>query len=217
MDLFIYGSGSTGCELVDVAQKINKNQCRWRSIHFVDDIRVEREFYRTKIFRFNEMLAGDTEFECVIAQGEPAHRQSLYEKLTSHSIKLATIVDTSATISSTAKIGNGCIIGPHSFISSNSILQENVMLEIHTIIGHDITIGKHSVISSCSIIGGKTSIGDATFIGMNCTIKERLKIGKQCIIGMHSGVFSDIDDDLIALGNPARVVRKNEDNRVFRK
>jgi acetyltransferase-like isoleucine patch superfamily enzyme len=28
-------------------------------------------------------------------------------------------------------------------------------------------------------------------------------------------VFNDIPDDVIALGNPARVMRKNEEHRVF--
>jgi sugar O-acyltransferase (sialic acid O-acetyltransferase NeuD family) len=216
MDLYIYGSGGTGCELVDIARRINRARSKWHTIHFVDDIRTEREHYQTRVFRFEQMLAETNDYECIIAQGEPDHRRALHERLCAHSVKLATVIDETATISLSAVIGRGCIIGPNSFVSSHTHLEENVMLEVHTIVGHDIVVGKHSVVSSCTVIGGRTHIGDESFIGMNCTIKDRLQIGSHCIVGMHSGVFSDIDDGMIALGNPARVVRRNEDRRVFK-
>jgi len=42
-----------------------------------------------------------------------------------------------------------------------------------------------------------------------------VKIGDSSIIGMGSVVYKDIPDEVIALGNPARVARKNEDKKVF--
>lgn len=217
MNLFIYGSGGTGCEMVDTAERINRAKHRWDSIFFVDDIRVEPEHYHTKVFKFDQMLAEAEPFECIVALGEPVHRRRLYEILLQHQVKLATVVDVSVTISPTATIGAGCYIGPYCFVSSHTRLQDNIMLEIHTIVGHDIDIGKHCVISSGVVVGGSTSIGDETFVGLNSTIKERVRIGTHCIVGMHSAVFTDIDPGLIALGNPARVVRKNEEHSVFKR
>ena len=216
MNLYIYGSGGNGCELCDIAERINSQKIRWENIFFVDDIRVENVWYDRKICRFDEMLADNHEYECIISLGEPLHRQSLYEKLVSHNVSFATLIDPSAEISPSVTIGQGCIIGSRSFISSNSKIKDNTMLEVNTIVGHDISIGKHSVISSCTVIGGATEIGDETFIGLNCTLKDKLKIGDRCVIGMGSSVFSDINDDYIALGNPARPVKKNEQRQIFK-
>ena len=217
MNLFIYGSGGIGCEIVDIALRINGGRKKWAAVHFVDDVRAGREHYHARVFRFEEMLQEEHSYECVVAQGEPVHRRTLYERLRKYGIKLATVIDESATISTTAEIGAGCIIGPYSFVSSNSRLDENVMLEVHTVVGHDITIKKHSVISSCCVIGGNVCIGEESFIGLNSTVKEDVRVGDHCIIGMHSGVFSNLEDGLIALGNPARIIRKNEDHSVFKR
>lgn len=216
MNLFIYGSGGIGCELCDIVDKINAGGERWRKVAFVDDVRAERNWYNREVFRFDEMLSEKEDYECVIALGEPAFRRSLYEKLSTHGIALATIIDPTAIVSRTANIGKGCIIGPHSFVSSNTRLDDNSMLEIQTVVGHDIYIGRHAVISSCSVLGGNTQVGHESFVGLNCTIKEGIRIGDRCIIGMGSSVFNDIGDGFVALGSPARPARINETHRVFK-
>lgn len=215
-NLFIYGSGSTGCELVDTIKRIQKLSPRWNGVYFVDDVRAEKTHYGVQVLRFDEMLRFPAQFECVVALGEPKYRRKLYDKLKAHGIKLATVLDPSAAISESAEIGDGCIVGPGSFVSCHTRLGENVMLEINTVVGHDIVVGKHSVISSCSVIGGHSSVGEETFIGLNATIKDRLQIGSNSIVGMGSSVFHPIGDGLIAMGNPARVVQKNQQQQVFK-
>lgn len=216
MDLMIYGSGSTGREIFDIAQLINKAEQRWNSIHFLDDVRQDREHYGLGVLKMTDVNSWPAPFECVIAIGEPQYRLEMHQKLSQNSCPLATLIDPSARISPTAQIGPGCIVGPGSFVSSNTVLEENVMLEINTIVGHDIVIGSHSVISSCTVLGGGTQIGTRSFIGLNCAVKERTVIGSGVVIGMQSAVYNDIPDDVIALGNPCRVVRKNESGRVFK-
>ena len=65
-------------------------------------------------------------------------------------------------------------------------------------------------------LGGSCAVGNASYIGMGALIKERVKIGSNTIIGMGSVVFNDIPDNVIALGNPARVMRPNTDQKVFK-
>ena len=50
---------------------------------------------------------------------------------------------------------------------------------------------------------------------MGAQIKQGVKIGSNTIIGMGSVVYNDIPNNVIALGNPARVSRKNINNKVF--
>ncbi|MBV5293179.1 MAG: acetyltransferase [Curvibacter lanceolatus] len=216
MDLMIYGSGSTGREIADMAQLINRSENRWGTIHFLDDLRQDREHYGLGVLKMTDLNAWPASFECVIAIGEPQFRLEMHQRLSQKNFTLATLIDPSARISPTAKIGPGCIVGPGSFVSSNTILEENVMLEINTIVGHDIVIGSHSVISSCTVLGGAAKIGTCSFIGLNCAVKERTVIGKGVVIGMQSAVYNDIPDEVIALGNPCRVLRKNESGRVFK-
>ncbi|OYU72071.1 MAG: acyl-ACP--UDP-N- acetylglucosamine O-acyltransferase, partial [Alphaproteobacteria bacterium PA3] len=47
-------------------------------------------------------------------------------------------------------------------------------------------------------------------------IKEKVSIGSNSIIGMGAVVHTDIPEGVIAVGSPARVVRRNENQKVFR-
>lgn len=65
-------------------------------------------------------------------------------------------------------------------------------------------------------ISGHVTIGEKTYIGISVPIKQNVNIGSQSIVGMGSAVIRDIPDDVIAFGNPARVMKKNEEHRVFK-
>jgi acetyltransferase-like isoleucine patch superfamily enzyme len=85
-----------------------------------------------------------------------------------------------------------------------------------SIIGHDVFIGENSVISSMVNMGGACIVGSDSYVGMGALIKEGVKIGSNSIVGMGSVVYNDIPDGVIALGNPARVMRNNENQKVFK-
>jgi acetyltransferase-like isoleucine patch superfamily enzyme len=64
-------------------------------------------------------------------------------------------------------------------------------------------------------LGGGVHVESACYIGMGALIKEKLRIGHTSIVGMGSVVHSEVPNEVIAIGNPARVVRRNEDRKVF--
>jgi acetyltransferase-like isoleucine patch superfamily enzyme len=54
-------------------------------------------------------------------------------------------------------------------------------------------------------------IGDNVWIGMNSVILPGVKIGNNVIIGANSLVTKDIPDNVIAVGNPCKVLKQKED------
>ena len=53
---------------------------------------------------------------------------------------------------------------------------------------------------------GKVVIGKESYIGSNCTILCGVRIGERAIIGAHSLVNTDIPDEAVAYGVPAKVM-----------
>ena len=109
------------------------------------------------------------------------------------------------------------IVAPFSNITCSTVLGCNVVINAHTTVGHDITIGDHTVVSTNVTIGGNSVIGKESFVGLGAQTKENLSVGSEVIIGMGSIVFKDIPDKMIAMGNPARPLRRNENKKVFTK
>ena len=52
------------------------------------------------------------------------------------------------------------------------------------------------------------TIGERCWIGGRVTICPGVTIGNRCVIGAGAVVVSDIPDDSLAVGNPAKVIRK---------
>ena len=218
MKLFIYCAGGFGTEIMDLARRVNRLESRWEEICFIDDIRQGDEYYGAKLLTFPKVLDSYdiNSFEISIANGEPFTRKDLCDKINNAGIKLATLIDNTAIVSPTAKLGAGVTVSAYCFVSSLAIVQGNTILNTDALVGHDVNIAQNCVLSSAVNIGGNCSIGENTYIGMGSQIKEETTIGKGVIIGMGSIVHSDIPDGMIALGNPARPMRRNEDKKVFK-
>jgi sugar O-acyltransferase (sialic acid O-acetyltransferase NeuD family) len=219
MKLCIYGAGGFGKEVYDIASRINDKHHQWDEILFVvDSAYINGDSYEGRLIAFED-ISNELDLnnlEVIIANGEPMVRKQLYAKIKAMNIKLATLIDPSAIISDTATLGEGIIVAPFSHVTSSTVLGNNVVVNAHTIIGHDITIGEHCVVSTNVSIGGSSIIGAESYIGLGAQTKDRLSIGEQVIISMGAIVFKDIPDKMIAMGNPARPLRRNEDSKIFK-
>jgi sugar O-acyltransferase (sialic acid O-acetyltransferase NeuD family) len=218
--LCIYCVGGLGKEIFDIATRINIIDSRWDEIYFVDDNEgLAETAYSGRLFTMDKMLIEfdvDT-IEVIIANGEPIIRAKLFKKVKKLKLNITSLIDPLASVSSSASIGEGLIAYPFSIIASDTFIGNNVLLNASAIIGHDIKIGNNTVISPHVCVGGATTIGDNSFIGMGSMIKEQLSIGSNVIVGMSSAVHKDVPDDVIAMGNPARPLRRNDDHKVFKK
>jgi len=101
----------------------------------------------------------------------------------------------------------------------NLILGKNVDIGAFTYINakhgveiqENVQIGSHCSLYSLSTIDdkqGKILIKENARIGTHSTIMPGVTIGKNTVIGAYSFVNTDIPDDVIAYGVPAKVVRK---------
>lgn len=219
MILCVYGAGGFGKEVYDIATRMNKKKSIWDEILFLDDApHLGESAYMGRLFNLETVLYefGLNSIEVIVAIGEPAVRKKLYQKVKKLNLKLATLVDPSSIISPTAKLGEGVIVAPYCSVSSSVIIGDNVAINTSSIVGHDIAIGDHTVLSSFVNVGGDCSVGHSSYLGMGVQIMQGLTIGSESILGMGSVVFKDIPDDVIAMGNPARPIRRNENKAVFK-
>jgi len=79
------------------------------------------------------------------------------------------------------------------------------------IIEDNVQIGSHCSIYSVSTIDdktGKVHLKENCKIGTHSTVMPGVSVGKNSIIGAHSLVMSDIPNNVVAFGVPAKVVRK---------
>ena len=117
------------------------------------------------------------------------------------------IISPEAIVDESVKIGEGTVIIPGSIINIDSSIGKNCIINTGTIIEHDCIIGNHCHIAPGVHISGAVNIGELSFIGIGTTIIQGITIGENVTIGAGSVVIKDIPDNVIALGNPTKIVK----------
>lgn len=213
--LVLYGGGGLSSEVFELAKVIN----RWDEILFVDDAVSEYHKDTIKLEDLTERVSKfvSDKYEFIISVGEPKLRKLLYGKISAiKNITPTTLIHPSAFIATNSEILPGAIVNFNCFVSANVKIDKNVYLQPISSIGHNTEIKAHSVISTFSSIAGNCSVGECAYVGMNATLIQESTIGDNTIVGMGSVVMKSFESNLTLLGNPARIISNNENNKVFK-
>jgi UDP-3-O-[3-hydroxymyristoyl] glucosamine N-acyltransferase len=105
-------------------------------------------------------------------------------------------------INNNVEIGNSNTIDKGAL--ENTIIEEYVFTDNQVHIGHASRIGKNTIITAGNIFGGGVSVGENCFIGINSSLKDNISLGDNVFVGMGSNVISNIIDNTIVAGNPAK-------------
>jgi sugar O-acyltransferase (sialic acid O-acetyltransferase NeuD family) len=152
----------------------------------------------------------------IVSIGVNRIRRIVVEKLKAkalangNELEFTTAIHPSAIVSPTAKIGKGTVIMPGVIINAYAVIGEHCIINTGATIDHDCFIGDYCHIAPGVNISGATNIGSGTWIGVGSCVIQCLSIGQNCMIGAGSVVVKDIPDNVVAYGNPCRVIRNNE-------
>jgi len=204
--LAIIGAGELGIQIAHHA-----NNCGYTFVGFFDDFISKKN---------NPHIISNTEqvfeifskglFDYLFIGIGYKHLSQRKEKFNTYKNKIpyATIIDSTAIIDPTAKIGEGVIIYPGCIIDKDSIVQNNVLLNLGVVLSHNSVVGEHTFISPCVAIAGFTTIGECCNIGINTTIIDNITITDRVTLGAGSVVIKNICQEGIYVGNPIKMIRR---------
>lgn len=113
----------------------------------------------------------------------------------------------------TAIVDESVIIGPGSMVIAGAILNpgvtigSNVIINTGSKIDHGCNIGDSSHICPGVNLAGNVIVGSKTWIGIGSTVIENKNIGSNSVIGAGSVVVTDIPDNVLAYGVPAKIIK----------
>ena len=106
-------------------------------------------------------------------------------------------------------MGSNISIGEGSFIGANSIITTDVTIGKHSLLNRGVHIGHDSIVGDFFsampnvVISGNVNVGNCTYFGTNSSVKEKITICDDVVIGLNCGVVKDINKKGVYVGTPA--------------
>lgn len=197
----LYGASGHGKVVAEILQSNGINE-----ICFLDDApKSELNLLSIPILPIS---AYKSECHLILTIGDNITRKLLAGKMVT-AIYVNAIHQT-AVVSKNTIVGEGTVVMPNSVINSNSSIGKHVIVNTAACIDHDCIIGDYVHICPNTALAGNVSVGEGTQIGIGSQVIQGIKIGKWCTIGAGSVIISDVPDFATVVGNPARVIKINE-------
>jgi len=122
--------------------------------------------------------------------------------------QMLSLIHPSCIIASTVKIDHGFYMEPLSVIASFTKIGFCVTVNRNCSVGHHNIFHDYCSIHPGANLTGNVEICEAATIGPGCTIFNSVKIGSNSIIGGGSVVSKDIQANVLACGNPGKIIRE---------
>ena len=206
--LLILGAGGHGKVVAETALALD----RYSKIAFLDDKfnpKNEYEFQGIKIIGnldlSQEIFDKNIYQEAIVAIGDSITRINWLKKLKVIGYKIPNIIHPSAWVSPSCSIKEGTIVFAQAAIQSNAIIGKGSIINTSSSVDHDCIIHEGVHICPGARLAGDVQVGEKSIIGIGSSINEGIIIGKNVIVGAGAAVISNLDDNVIAKGVPAKL------------
>lgn len=169
--------------------------------------------YKNPLFKINLVSTFDeldSEIPFFLGVNKPDNKMKVQNIINVPKEKFTTIINKTSCISSTTKLGHGVNVNSLVSIAAFSIIDDFVSVNRNASIGHHTEIGTFTTINPGANIAAFVKIGMGCLIGMGANVIDGVEIGSNTIIGAGSVVTKNIPENVIAYGNPCKIIRKNE-------
>lgn len=219
-NIILIGAGNQAHYTIDIIEKENKYNIVGivDSIHEIGSMRfgypiIARQENLKDIIEEYQIYGG------IISIGDNWSRYYVHQQIINlvPNFNFVNAIHPSVIIGNTTEIGYGvvamagCIFNPKAKIGNFTFFATGAQVE------HDNEISDYSSISAGSITGGYVKLGKFSAITLGVTVFDRVSIGENSVIGAGSLVTKSIPSDVLAYGNPAKIIKIRKQGERFLK
>lgn len=219
-NLVLIGGGNQAHYTIDIINKEGK----YNIIGIIDSIEeIGTHKFGYKIIGRQENLNNlidEYNIDCgIISIGDNWSRYYVSKKLLElvPNFKFVNAIHPSVIIGDNVKLGVGVVAMAGVIFNPKSIIGDFTFFATGAQIEHDCIINDYASVSAGSITGGFVKINKFSAITLGVVIMDRIEIGENTVVGSSSLVTKNLPDDVLAYGNPAKIIRTRNKGEKFLK
>ena len=147
---------------------------------------------------------------CVGTTSSKRLRKRLFDCIEACGYRLPTVVDPNAVIMRGVSIGDGTVVMPGAVVGTYARIGCNCIINTGAVVEHDCVVHDHVHVAPGAVLSGSVEVGENTFVGAGSCVIQSVRIGSDTTVGAGAVVVSPLPNSVVAYGNPARIVRRND-------
>lgn len=128
-------------------------------------------------------------------------------------------VEPGAIIRDGVELGDNAVIMMGAIVNIGAVVGEGSMIDMGAVLGGRATVGKRCHIGAGAVLAGvieppsatPATVGDDVVVGANAVVLEGVQIGRGAVVAAGAVVTSDVPENAVVAGAPARIVKYRDE------
>ena len=146
--------------------------------------------------------------ECVLAIGDNATRQKLARRMSW--VHWLTVVHPKAYVHDSVRLGPGTVIMAGAVVQPDAQIGAHCIINTGATVDHGCVIGDFCHVAPGCNLGGAVTLAEGVLLGIGSVAIQSVSVGAWTAVGVGAAIVSDLPARVLAVGAPARVLRKLE-------
>lgn len=158
-----------------------------------------------------ELAADHLDLPVAIPLITPGHRFAVEAEARSLGLRsIPTLLDPTAVVARTARVGEGSIVNAAAVIAGGARLGRSVHVNRSASIGHHNVVEDYATLGPGCVLAGHVAIGRGAFVGAGAVCAPRVTIGPNAVVGAGAMVVRDVPAGTVVVDNPAKEIPGKE-------
>lgn len=158
-----------------------------------------------------QLHAGDKELPAVIPLLTPGHRHAVAAEARRLGItSFPALLDPSAVVAASATTGPGTVVNAGVVLAGAVRAGTFVHVNRSASVGHHSELEDFTTLGPGCVLAGRVRVGRGAFVGAGAVCAPTVCIGPNAIVGAGAVVVKDVPAGAVVVGNPARVIRRDD-------
>ena len=212
-DIVIVGAGGFGKEIAWLIERINTKALSYNIIGYLDDNKpIGYKNGKYLVIGNLDYLKDKDDIAIAVAIGSSKIRHIVVNKIKiiNKSAYFPNLIDPSVICGESLDIGEGNLICAANILTVDYRIGNFNIINLDCTIRHDAILKDFVTLYPSVNVSGNVLIENYTELGTGAQVIQGIKIGKNVIVGAGAVVVRNLEDNITAVGSPAKKIKDRE-------
>jgi len=166
-----------------------------------DDTKWGTDAQGTRVSRIEPGCGGSG----IVGIGDNGQRREMAEAL---NFEWRSVVHPSAYVHPSAKLGRGTVVFAGAIVQPDAVIGDHVIVNTGATVDHDSVVGDYAHLAPGVHLAGSVQVGEGAFLGIGSVVIPGVRIGGWSTLGAGAVAIRDVREGVVAVGVPARALRR---------